>query len=127
MTYRLYRSDTGVLIRTDAGEIELSAEDAARLGTELVPRIAPQSRDNRPWTAEEDARLRQMVAQKTPLRDIAKFIGRTKPAIACRRKVLGILTGSPKQIANTQLARQRLAAKRSAAWRHEQEQADAEP
>ena len=45
---------------------------------------------SRPWTAEEDARLRELTKARTNNARIAKTLNRTKGAVEMRKRDLGI-------------------------------------
>lgn len=93
MAYRLYRSDTGVLIRTDAGEIELSAEDAAQLGAQLTPPTPTTQKPPRQrWTPELRERVRSLyVDAGLGAAAISREIDRTQIAIRAEIRRLGLL------------------------------------
>ena len=63
--------------------VELEAEG------EQMTAMAENSR--KPWTAEEDERLRQLVVSGTPIDQIAEGLDRTEPSVRARGYYLGVI------------------------------------
>ena len=106
--YTIWRGADAVLIRDARGGVAEIPHDAlSALRSELT---AIQQRKNFRWTAEADAELRRLYADKVMTRDIATALGAPSVGgVAQRIKVLGIASRNPKQQAKMRAAARRVA------------------
>lgn len=63
---------------------------------------------SRKWTPADDAMVRQMAEAGAFAHEIAAAIGRTKPAVQSRLRVIGVTTGGPLQLARLSADRARI-------------------
>jgi hypothetical protein len=53
--------------------------------------MARAENSGKPWTVEEDERLRQLVVSSAPLTEIAERLDRTESSVRARAHFLGVI------------------------------------